>query len=269
MKNKILIILTSHRLDCFWLCMRCLETNTDLSFFNKIYILANEVSEEHAHIINSYKKKYKSIIDIHCSPRGLGGCVIAMQNIVLEQHKNDIIVKIDEDVFVTKDWITNLYNCYEKYINTNAIIFSPTIPNNYVGRAVISDILKQKFTTEYNDELSTKTVHQNYKYGEWIWKKVISDKLVEHILSKKPREMVFKKDLNINCILFDDRLTKLIHPFRYSDEAEINNKISTSIYHGIMTTSCLVHHYSFGPQQSHIDLNIGIDSVAEYMKSTT
>lgn len=43
----ILLVLTSHRLDCFSLCIKCLEAHMDLSVFNKIYILGNELEPEH------------------------------------------------------------------------------------------------------------------------------------------------------------------------------------------------------------------------------
>ncbi len=173
MKSKILIILTSHRTDCFWLCMKSLEKHTCLSIFKVIYILANDVSKSHNEIIKLYKSKHRNIIDIHCSPRGLNGCVIAMQNIVLEKHKNDIIVKIDEDVFVTQGWLSALSACYERYKDTNSILYTPVIPNNLIGRRMLAPLLGEIFPKQYTGDLTENTVHKNITYGVWIWKKVI------------------------------------------------------------------------------------------------
>ena len=43
----ILLVLTSHRLDCFELCVKCLEAHTDLQVFENIYVLGNELAPAH------------------------------------------------------------------------------------------------------------------------------------------------------------------------------------------------------------------------------
>lgn len=268
MNNLILIILTSHRRDCFWQCIRNLERHTDLTRFSKIYVLANEVEPEHNALIQGFKRRHSNVRDIHCSPRGLGGCVIAMQNAVLKSHRKSLIVKMDEDLYVTAGWLEGLLGAYQRHASDpKAILFSPVVPNNWVGRHCLRSHLVEWYKQDFNERLNTwYPVHTNTEYGVWIWNKVLEDGLEARIRQRATDTNDFRFDeaLNINCILFDSRLIDLVLPFQTSDEAEINACLKPRGFHAIMTLQSVAHHYSFGPQQKGIDEAVGMTRVARY-----
>ena len=45
--KPVLVLLTSHRLDCFLVCMRCLERFTDFTRLGRVYVVANALSPDH------------------------------------------------------------------------------------------------------------------------------------------------------------------------------------------------------------------------------
>ena len=273
MQNLILIILTSHRRDCFWQCIRNLERHTDLALFSKIYVLANEVEPEHNALIQGFKRRHPNVRDIHCSPRGLGGCVIAMQNAVLKAHRKSLVVKMDEDLYVTEGWLEGLISAYQRHAtDPKAILFSPVVPNNWVGRHCLRSHLVEWYGQDFNERLNTwYPVHTNTEYGVWIWKKVLEDGLEARIRQRATDASDFRFDeaLNINCILFDSRLIDLMLPFRVSDEVEINACLKPRGFHAIMTLQSVAHHYSFGPQQQGIDEAVGMTRVARHFDERT
>ena len=54
----ILLVLTSHRLDCFNLCIKCLEAHTDLQVFENIYVLGNELAPAHREYASAFVERH-------------------------------------------------------------------------------------------------------------------------------------------------------------------------------------------------------------------
>lgn len=266
MGDLVCVILTSHRRDCFWLCLRSLERHTDLRRFSTIYILANAVSPEHRDVIDAFKARHPQTIDIHCAPRGLSGCVVAMQNTVLSCHDDDMVVKLDEDVFVREGWLDGMLDAYERHREDGVSLVTPVIPNNFVGRRFLDSFLASRYGAAFNPALRERTVHENPAYGVWIWRKILDDGLEKAIRERALDlpDMAFDGELNINCILFGPRMMEACLPFMHNDEAEMNAVLESPGHCGIMTARALVHHYSFGPQQQAIDQAIGMEAVARY-----
>lgn len=260
-----LVILTSHRAECLWLCLKCLERHTNLSLFSNIIILANDVSAKHKNLIETFKAKYKQTKDIHYRPRGLTH-VTAMQNEIYSQWPHSIYVKIDEDVFVSEFWLENLLKAYQEHTDDNVILLSPLIFNNELGRYLLKSVLEKLYPNEFDPSLSEGSIDANSKYGVWIWKKTLFDGLEKNIKKENTiKDYLFKSYLNINCILFDKRLLSKVLPFSVNDERSINNFLKTSDFFGLMVPSSVVHHYSFGPQQKAIDGSIPFLSIKSYL----
>lgn len=97
----VLMLLTSHRKDCFDLCLWCLEAFTDLNRFKRIYVLDNDVTEEHRESIRAFSQRHDHVAVVRCSPRGLVPAVMQAQNAILAERARDGVIKVDEDVFVT------------------------------------------------------------------------------------------------------------------------------------------------------------------------
>jgi len=269
MPDLVCIILTSHRMDCFWLCINMLERHTDLRRFKFIYILANDVSQTHKDLIVSFSAKHEQVVEIHCAPRGLHGCVVTTQNMVLSSHREDIIVKIDEDVFVSEGWLDGLLDAYKRHEKHGASLVTPVVPNNYVGRSMLHAFLDKRYGELYDQSLREPPVHRNKEYGVWIWRQVLNDGLETAIRSSAADflDMPFRGCLNINCVLFGRRLMDACLPFEHWDEAEMNGVLAKPGHFGIMTAQALAHHYSFGPQQEYIDQEIGMEAVVRYCRA--
>lgn len=262
-----LVILTSHRAECLWLCMKCLERHTNLAIFSKIIILANDVSEQHKNLINAFKAKHKQTTAIHYRPRGLTHAT-AMQNEIYSQRPHSVYVKIDEDVFVSESWLENLLKAYQEHTDDNVILFSPLIFNNELGRQLIKSALKKLYPEEFDHSLAGGSIDANSKYGVWIWRKTLFDGLEKNIKNENVlKNHLFKSYLNINCILFDNRLLSRVLPFSVNDERSINNFLNSSEFFGLMVPSSVVHHYSFGPQQKDIDGRIPFLSIKAHLNA--
>jgi hypothetical protein len=247
--------------------MKCLERHTNLSFFSRIIILANDVSVKHRNLINAFKAKHKQTIAIHYKPRGLTHAT-AMQNKIYAQWPHSIFVKIDEDVFVSEFWLENLLKAYENHKDDNVILFSPLIFNNWLGRHFLKGALEKLYPDEFNSTLSEGPISTNSKYGVWIWKKILFGGLEKSLKNENIlRNYIFKTYLNINCILFDNRLLSKIIPFSDNDEKSINTFLDSSDFFGLMVPSSVVHHYSFGSQQTDIDGNIPLSLIKSHLNA--
>lgn len=258
-----LVILTSHRPDCFFLCMRCLETYTNLSVFSSIIIIANDVSERHRKLIENFKSKYKNIIDLHVRPRGIL-LVTAMEEVVFTEGKDTTIIKMDEDVFVTRGWLRGLLRGYRRYIqDDHAVFVSPVVPNNVAGREMLRPVFQERYGEEFSGPLAAGSVHKNPAYGAWVWDKVIHGGLEEAIRVEAENlpDYRIKGYFNINCMIFDERLIRRVCPFEREDEACVNVVTGKTNCFGVMTAGSVVHHYSFGPQQEELDKNVPLDAV--------
>lgn len=261
-----LVILTSHRMDCFLLCWKCLIKHTDIRRFATIFILANEVSENHAALLHYIDKTTPNVVVVNYSPRGLQALSTA-QNVVYQKQRDSVFIKIDEDVFVTEGWLDSLLDLYNRHLDDNTILFSPVVPNNQIGRKALFQFLSKRYPVEFTGKIRTGAVYLTPEYGKWIWDKVLHDNLVEAVreASSEIPEQGITGFLNINCILFDDRLMSHVLPFKDWDEREINTFLMQGKCMGLMTPKCVVHHYSFGPQQEYLDEHVPLSDIHAYL----
>jgi len=264
MNNLILIILTSHRKDGFTLCLHNLERFTLLDRFKFIYILANAVDEEHADIISDFKTRHRNVIDIHFDPRGIY-TTVAIEGFVLDKHRDDIIVKLDEDVFVTAGWLEPMLETYRATRNSRIILLSALVPNNQVGKNCLGPHLRNYFCDDYDSRVALNPIPLNYEYAIWIWRKFLAghirDASCPIIASCDPTP--FQSYLNINCIMFDRRLMDLVLPFQTTDENAMNLALAQNDLFGVMLPSSVAHHYSFKYQQTQLDAAIGVAPIAD------
>ena len=266
--RPVLMILTSHRQDCLQLCLNCLEWFTDIRRFKIVYILANEVDSGHNDVIQQFKSRHPNVLDIHAAPkaRGYNPALLAMENLVLARHQEDVIVKIDEDVFVTPGWLDGLLDAYRRHRSSHLLI-SATVPNNQIGKVCLTPFLKQAFPDEFQGAVTEDPVHLNTLYGAWAWDKVLRCGLPHRfLLSPLRMDVRMEGFLNINCILFDRRLTQLIRPLVRNDEYEINHAMKRHRLSGVMDSRTMVHHYAFYRQEG-LDAIVPLGVVARYMAS--
>lgn len=271
---RVLMLLTSHREDCLRLCLECLERYTPLGFFSKIFILANEVTASHAAIIKNFVRRHPQACFVDVRPRGLRSVSLAQNEI----HKNfDLVqvVKLDEDVFVTPKWLDGLLHAYHTYcMKTRTLLATPVIANNQIGHGYILPYIEQSYPDFRPKDLifdahRTGPIHKSPAYGVWIWQKILAGGFEQSILQnhRNNKAQKFSGALNINCIMYDQRLIRLVGGYTSHDEHEINETMKAKNVWGVVAPSSMVHHYSFGPQQQSIDEHVGMAAVAAHMRS--
>ena len=271
--KPVLMILTSHRMDCFLLCVKCLELYTDINRFKKIYVLANDVGDDHAVIIKAFQKRHKNVIDIHMTPRGMVPGVLAMQNFILTRHLDDVVIKMDEDVFVTPHWLDHMLATYKIHKKYDKIpLVSCLMPVTRTGRQCMARLLRKHYPKE-NARLPDTPVEKNAVYHRFIWEKVLFDGLMEkHFSLDKPRHY-YLKYVSANCVLFDHRLARLLISMPVKslggtcreDEFHINAALAAHNMKSVIISGAVVHHFAHARAEKYLRGHVSLDDVWWHM----
>ena len=133
--KKILMILTSHRLDCFTLCMDMLIHGGSVRRFDRVVLLLNGVKGRHLRYVHRLMAAHPDIPwDIIAGPRGRGRFISNLQNDCIRRYPDSLYFKIDEDTFVSADWPPKLLAAYEAHRQDPGLsLIAPVIPNNGLG----------------------------------------------------------------------------------------------------------------------------------------
>ena len=67
--QPVLVLLTSHRLDCFLVCIRCLERYTDLGSLKHIYVVANALAPDHLAMARGFVARHPNATLVERGPR--------------------------------------------------------------------------------------------------------------------------------------------------------------------------------------------------------
>jgi len=261
----ILIILTSHRADCFALCADCLERHTDLGQFERIVVMGNALKPKHRRLAQDFVSRHANAMLNEFGPRGLEMTMPALDE-VLARYPGRVVVKIDEDVFVMPGWLDGLRRVYLRNKSTGCGLVSALVPNNNVGQAALHGYLCAGWP-EYarSAELHVQAT-QNPAYAVWLWRLFLNGKLdpADAVQRGYVREQRIVKFLNINCILADPDFLDAALPFsRVSDENLINMvlKHPKSPFYGLLAPDSLAHHYSFRLQHREVAAAIPLNGV--------
>lgn len=129
--KKILMVLTSHRLDCLRLCLKLLEKTHSLQHFDHIVFLLNGVKGRHLNHIHAFMRTHPRLSwDTIAGPRGRCECISSLENQCVERYPGGLYVKIDEDIFVPEGWAPRLFAAYEEHQADENLAL---IPNNAYG----------------------------------------------------------------------------------------------------------------------------------------
>ncbi|MCK9240769.1 glycosyltransferase family 2 protein [Desulfocurvus sp.] len=271
--QPVLMLLTSHRLDCFLLCVKCLELYTDLSRFKKIYVVANAVSDEHAVIIKSFQQRHRGVIDVHVTPRGLIPAVVSMQNFILARHVDDVIVRLSEDVFVTPNWLDHLLAAYKLHRGDDSVpLASCVTPVSRTGRQVMDRALRAHFPDE-RSRLPHLPMEANAVYHRFVWEKILHHGLVEKYLDLERPRHVYLGHISVDCVMFDRRLMDAVVPIPMRvpagvgrvDEFHINGHLRTTGRRAVVATDAVVHHFSHSGPEAFLRRHVSLDDIWWYM----
>ncbi|MBI4806701.1 MAG: hypothetical protein HY795_15865 [Desulfovibrio sp.] len=274
--NPVLVIFTSHRIDCLKLCLNCLEKHTNLSIFKSIYIIANSVPLPHLLLAKDFCKKHPNAHVISCSPRGLVPAVMKAFNDIIEHHKNDVILKIDEDVFVTNNWIESLYKCYITHKERDDILLSASLcPISLsVYNTYIENVMRN-----YHEELFLKYKNAKMNFDankylhRYVWDSIINHDMENNFSNHYSEDYLYVDNITINCIIFDSKLISEVYPFPIEidaatgfgcvDELSINRAL-----HGrrvAIPKYPFVHHYSHWRSEDYMRKHIPVSDVRSFL----
>lgn len=263
--------------------LRCLERYTDLRSFKKIYILANASFGEHLLLIQKYVKKYPGLFqDVHCSPAGHNPCVAHMQNLIHEMHFNDVILKMDDDMFVTPGWLPPLLETWQLTADDPRMgLLMPLVPVNVMGAKILWDFLGHEYGLEFKELwIRGLQISHNQYYHLHIWNKVMDDGMIEKFQSSDmhPRHVYtgFGCYASINCVLYDKRMIDRVYPYpieeawfpdgeKRFDESIMMRPLSAGDLDLVVDTRSVVHHVAFNPVQEEVVANLSMDRIYNYV----
>lgn len=273
--RPVLLLLTSHRLDCLLVCLRSLERYTNLARFKRIYIVANAVEPDHAAMLNRFRNSHDNVSVIHCSPRGLVPAVNAVQNAILAQHIDDVVVKMDEDVFVTPRWLEHLLEGYILHrARPDIPLVSALCPVSPPGRFALNRFLKVAYPAE-RAMYTGPVIEENWVYHRWMWQKVVDERFVESLVASGQPPYFYPGFATINCVVFDRRLMEVVLPLPVvkvkgqpsSDEMAINQALRDKGWKTAVVSRAVVHHYSFSRCEHYLRAHVPLDRVWDYLET--
>jgi len=273
--RPVLILLTSHRLDSLILCLRCLEWYTNIDNFKEIYILSNGASEEHLAVIGRFLAKHSNASHIACRPRGLIPAEAESLNAILAAHKNDLVVKLDDDVFVTPHWLEHMTEASRAHKNASRVAaLAPVVPVSTMGREAMSRFLRGAYPSERR-MFQGLDVPENWVYHRWVWEKILGENLVEVYLSSQRGRYLTSQSVSFDCLLMNAPLIDLILPLPMPgapvgsliDHPGLIEAMNRAGLAAVVASHCLAHHYSHAPCEEYLRSRVPLDAVWKYMQS--
>lgn len=269
--KRILMILTSHRLDCFSLCMDCLLASNSLRQFDRVVLMLNGVVGRHLQYVQDLIASHPEIPwDTVSGPRGKGPLVANLQNECVRRYPDSVYFKIDEDVFVSEGWVDKLAAAYETFkSDPNLAMVLPLIPNNGVGfnhlltrSPELADEYRKVFTYPITPDFNGPIWIQP-KLAEWMIRRFIDLRAANRALESRPgeRHVKFAHRFSINCIVYDYRHWTQLGKIPDEEEPAWTQWVPDNGKFCVLATDTLVHHYSFFVQQDWLDRSSVLEDI--------
>uniref|UniRef100_I2Q7I9 Glycosyltransferase n=1 Tax=Desulfovibrio sp. U5L TaxID=596152 RepID=I2Q7I9_9BACT len=260
-RDIVMMILTSSikHYENFHIFLRLLMSTTDFQRFTKIYFLCNAISEEQLAILYSIKRKHSNIQVILEEDPGYVQ-VFKMENFVLKKHADAVIIKIDDDTYLTWGWLEKMLQAYEDHAGPTFGFLQPLIPINHMGVEILWDYFDEHYRKEFRAVITEEALKHIFPaLQHWIWRKILDNSLVDNYLAtinKNNRLHYYDHDYSmcsINFLLFDGNLTNAVYPFRFNDdqgnilgdENQVNIALKRHRFEGIVVKDCIVHHFCY------------------------
>ncbi len=156
--KKVLMILTSHRLDCFSTAIDFLVEGGSLYRFDVVVILCSGVKGRHLRFVESLPRRHPTVMweFIH-GPRGRGKPISDLQNECVRHHPDSLYFKLDEDTFVSRDWDLKMIGAYEAFKHDDRLsLISAVVTNNQRGAYFLMNLFPElgaEFTRRFNQPI--------------------------------------------------------------------------------------------------------------------
>ncbi len=261
--KKILMILTSHRLDCFRLCMDMLIQGGSIRRFDRVVLLMNGVQGRHLRYIRRLLATHPDLPwDTIAGPRGRGWRISNLQNDCVRRYPDSLYFKIDEDTFVSSDWDQILSAAYEAHRNRPDLsLVTATIPNNGLGCWQLLNAFPDareeflKLPCAAHTPAADGPVWLYPHLAEWIIRRFLDLKEANRQVRERADTpwLPFHARFSINCICYDYRHWQEIGGVQEQDEVGWGKWISEKNKLVVLATHAVVHHYTFFNQQDWLD----------------
>ncbi len=269
--NKILMILTSHRLDCFRLCMDMLIHGGSIHRFDRVVLLLNGVKGRHLRYVQKLQARHPDIPwDTVAGPRGRGWFISNLQNECVRRYPDSLYFKMDEDTFVSADWDQELLAAYEAHRDRPDLsLVTATIPNNGLGCWQLLNVfpgLREKFL-----QLPHAAHHPGASSSVWFYPHLAEWMIREFIhldtANQRVRAVVtepwvpFHERFSINCICYDYRHWQEIGGVQEQDEVGWGKWITENRKLVVLAARAVCHHYTFFNQQDWLDRSTLLEDI--------
>ena len=263
--QKVLMILTSHRLDCFRLCMDCLIRGGSIRRFDHVALLLNGVRGRHLRYVHSLLRRHPGIPwDVISGPRGKGWYISNLQNECVRRHPGALYFKIDEDVFVSSDWDLRLAEAHAAHRDDPALsLVTATVPNNGLGAWRLLDVfpdLREQFLALPHAKWTPSCSGPIWFYphlADWMIRRFLSledaNARLRAAVPAASRYVPFHDRFSINCIAYDYRHWQELGGVREHDEVDWGDYIRENRKLVVLDSHALCHHYTFFNQQDWLD----------------
>lgn len=277
--KKILMVLTSHRLDCFRLCMDLLIYGGSIRRFDQVVLLLNGVQGRHLRYVRRLQAAHPDIPwDTVAGPRGRGWCISNLQNECVRRYPDSLYFKLDEDTFVSSDWDLVLEEAYRAHRQRPELsLVTATIPNNGLGCWQLLNIFPEV------REAYLRLPHARHRpeadgpvwfyphLAEWMIRRFLNLEEANRKVRAATAEkwVPFHARFSINCICYDYRHWQEIGGVQEQDEVGWGKWISENRKLVVLAAHAVVHHYTFFNQQDWLDRSSLLEDIRAANLSTS
>ena len=257
------MILTSHRLDCFRLCMEMLIGGGSAYRFDRVVILCSGVEGRHLQYVQSLPARYPKVSwDFIFGARGRGKPISDMQNDCVRKYPDALYFKLDEDTFVSRDWDLKMEEVYQQVKDwPDLSLLTAVVTNNQRGAYHLLTLFPDvgaEFQRTFNQPIVTDRMGPVWilpQCAAFVIRRFLSLDEGNRALraSQQQSYLTFSYPFSINCIAYDYRHWREIGGVPEQDENGWGQWIPEHKKVVVLATHALVHHYSFFVQQAWLD----------------
>ena len=263
MTPRILMILTSHRLDCLKLCIDLLVRGGSGARFERVCILCSGGEGALRAYVDALPRLHPGVRwDFFHGPRGRGKPISDLQNDCVRRYPGRLYFKLDEDTFVSRDWDDELAAAYEAHRDDPRLsLLTAVVTNNQRGAYHLLTTFPElgaEFTRRFQAPLVTDRmgpVWHRPDCAAFVIRSFLNLDAGNARLRAAggPATLTFSYPFSINCIAYDHRHWEEIGGVPEQDENGWGEWIPKNGKHIVLAARALVHHYSFFVQQEWLD----------------
>lgn len=266
--QRVLMILTSHRLDCFQLNMEMLKAKGNLAQFDKVVLMLNGVVGDHLDFVNRFMEDNPDISwDTIAGPRGKGPLVAGLQNQCVERYPDSLYFKIDEDVYMPTGWVDRMTSAYDQWKDESGLgLLTPVVVNNSTGSYFLMKMafpeLAEEYKTRFDKELTEQVDGPVWRFpqiAEWLTRNFLDiDEANERLTSALTAQSLdpyqkFAHRFSINNLVYDYQHWKDMGGIPDDEEPAWCQWVIDQGKFNILVRNTLLHHYSFFVQNDWLD----------------